>query len=937
MRNFVTKIKALVIFVMALIVGLSFLISSPLRLPFKSFLVTSGSMRPRIPEGSVVIVKRGNNNLHVGDAITFIKPDNPQQNVTHRITAIESVNHRPQYRTKGDANNTPDAWLVRREAIWGKAIITIPLLGFLIDFSGTKLGSVMVYVIPTILIIFSEIRDIVTELRRSRSRQLDPPKLPLLLIATSLFVPSLVSRSTATFAFQSISQGNQISSTCWAPPDIPQLTSLGDGTLLNAGSTWYSTPLLDWTDTVSLCPSATVSYELEIFSDSGLTSSLFTTSGLISSQITLSSVADGPHYWRVRACDDSARCSSWSTTNYYLVDRLAPTASFTSPHDLDYVSGLVGIRGSASDLHLAHYSLTVTNSSDVIVQSVSLDETSSFDNRLLMSWDTSSLPDGVYRLRLQVTDTSGNSTSSEISVTNTNVLPTTSLTDSDATFNTRSVTLNFQVDSGLTDYISICYDRNLSDNWECPDLARSYSYPTGTFSLNLPEDGLYRFYSLGHNPLYTEPSLGKPYVTYQIDSTPPTTMLGPSSATTTYTGQNLLTNIWDSFGTGDHHLTSFGYQIGFTDVAGSGTDGIYQIVSIPSHLSTSLSFAFRSFSNDSVDFARLSVIASSLTSPEELTILATGANESVPSSWTSDSGWRYYSRSLLGLAGQTIRISFTQTNADTSQASFSYIDSVRLTTLDTRVGETEAYDPSSHDVGSGVLANNPPATTVVGENVITLGVTDVATNPEINHTVSVVTLPPLVLNRILFRSDQVELYNNSSTAVDLSTYTLDCGTTLFTLTGTHAANTTSLVSCPLDDNTATVSLNSGVSQVDSTTYFSQGDLSEIWSRTVTGIGPWSLSAAALDFNLISRPTVNKVTLSVSNITSSTDYSIIYSNSIGLQEIAGNIPLAGLTSGRADRDFYLGSCSANGTCTPDVVSLGSTIAVTVNSVTKTFIY
>ena len=86
----------------------------PTLLGYERYVIVSGSMDPAIPTGSVVYDKVVPvDELEVGDVITFVPPpeygiDAP---VTHRIVDIaKSTSGAPVFRTKGDANDSLDAW-----------------------------------------------------------------------------------------------------------------------------------------------------------------------------------------------------------------------------------------------------------------------------------------------------------------------------------------------------------------------------------------------------------------------------------------------------------------------------------------------------------------------------------------------------------------------------------------------------------------------------------------------------------------------------------------------------------------------------------------------------------------------------------------------------------------------------------------------------------
>jgi len=106
-------------FVVALVVlGLMLV---PGLLGLQRYVIVSGSMTPTIPKGSIVydeVVPV--EDLRVGDVITFVPPPefHITDPVTHRIVEIgrapANSDHPGQVtvRTKGDANDAPDAWTV---------------------------------------------------------------------------------------------------------------------------------------------------------------------------------------------------------------------------------------------------------------------------------------------------------------------------------------------------------------------------------------------------------------------------------------------------------------------------------------------------------------------------------------------------------------------------------------------------------------------------------------------------------------------------------------------------------------------------------------------------------------------------------------------------------------------------------------------------------
>jgi signal peptidase len=103
--------------------------------------------------------------LKIGDIICFQLSE--PTSITHRIINITDQG----FITKGDANEDPDQWIVKKENVIGKAILTIPFIGYIGYFVRTPTGFILLIVIPASLIIIMEIRNIVKELKKQKQEQ----------------------------------------------------------------------------------------------------------------------------------------------------------------------------------------------------------------------------------------------------------------------------------------------------------------------------------------------------------------------------------------------------------------------------------------------------------------------------------------------------------------------------------------------------------------------------------------------------------------------------------------------------------------------------------------------------------------------------------------------------------------------------------------------
>ncbi|MFH1457072.1 MAG: signal peptidase I [Patescibacteria group bacterium] len=123
---------------------------------FKFLAVQSGSMRPEIKTGSVVVI-RPLLDYRIGDVITF---NGSEGSVTHRIYNIEEIDNNIFYTTKGDDNNRADRNKIRKDEVIGKVVFNIPYFGYVINFVKTALGFFLIVLLPAMLIIFGEIKKI---------------------------------------------------------------------------------------------------------------------------------------------------------------------------------------------------------------------------------------------------------------------------------------------------------------------------------------------------------------------------------------------------------------------------------------------------------------------------------------------------------------------------------------------------------------------------------------------------------------------------------------------------------------------------------------------------------------------------------------------------------------------------------------------------------
>lgn len=116
--------------------------------------VLSGSMEPTFKTGSLILVEKlqSTTDLNKGDVISYYQDENNV--VTHRIIDVISQGNSTMYQTQGDNNVNPDTNLVLSDNIIAKySGITIPYLGYLLQFMGSPIGSALLLIIPGLMLI----------------------------------------------------------------------------------------------------------------------------------------------------------------------------------------------------------------------------------------------------------------------------------------------------------------------------------------------------------------------------------------------------------------------------------------------------------------------------------------------------------------------------------------------------------------------------------------------------------------------------------------------------------------------------------------------------------------------------------------------------------------------------------------------------------------
>ncbi|RZI86995.1 MAG: signal peptidase I, partial [Microbacterium sp.] len=144
------------------------------------YTVLTGSMRPDLPPGTLVVVRPVQiDDLAVGDVITYQLRSGRPTVVTHRVVASGfRADGTTVLTTQGDANGVPDVRPVRAEQVRGRLWYAVPHLGRVNTALDGAQRQTAVYVVAAALLLYAASMFVgaVTASRKSRTTEHDETK-----------------------------------------------------------------------------------------------------------------------------------------------------------------------------------------------------------------------------------------------------------------------------------------------------------------------------------------------------------------------------------------------------------------------------------------------------------------------------------------------------------------------------------------------------------------------------------------------------------------------------------------------------------------------------------------------------------------------------------------------------------------------------------------
>jgi len=117
---------------------------------------------------------------------------------------------------------------------------------------------------------------------------------------------------------------------------------------------------------------------------------------------------NNPYHYTLIAVDNAGNESNLSDQCGLTLDQEAPNVEITNP-SAGLVTGIVDVRGTVEDDNPHHYWFVIQNSSGTTVAGPGVvNDTSSFIDKSLLSWDTTLVADGTYKIKLEARDSADN-------------------------------------------------------------------------------------------------------------------------------------------------------------------------------------------------------------------------------------------------------------------------------------------------------------------------------------------------------------------------------------------------------------------------------------------------------------------------------------------------------------------------------------------------
>ncbi len=483
------------------------------------------------------------------------------------------------------------------------------------------------------------------------------------------------------------------------------------------------------------------------------------------------------------------------------------------------------------------------------------------------------------------------------------ITPTTKIGNSEPAFNKKDIIINYILENGESlDHVQLCYAFNLARPLICPNDDK-FKSTSGSFDFNAEKDGIYEFYTQAFDKNGNRED--KPETTENIYKTLIDTQAPSTSISLGRFGQdwhannNLIINggfetdpdllkNWAPTGKGEHKIIN-NDDVRTGNIALIGwqsttptTDGTDEISQSISIGATETNLSFW-YRIVSDDIGDNDWLSVKVIDSTNETVLLKAAKEIT--SIENDLGWKQANYSLAPWANKNVTIKFELVNHN-SLKTYALLDDVRVTNSPNYIYSISPISFNAYDSTSGIMF----------------------TQYQVNNS------GPLIYNGSHLDFDD-QLINIGDTLV-ISYYSSDV-----------AGNT---------EPPKNISLITQRQPLSTPTLLNSMTINRPMNAEISKISP------------------NNISLKINNIPSSfgfssdnlLNYEIIYQGNSVQKGIAGKINKEEINNNSVEKQFYLGTCSTGGICTPEIIPIGSTITLNltgklngteIEEITKSLVY
>jgi signal peptidase I len=139
------------------------------------YTILTSSMQPHMPPGTLVVVKPvAPEEIGIGTVITYQLHSGEPEVVTHRVIEVRTnLEGETEWRTQGDANDTPDELWVKEVQVRGALWYSVPELGRVSLLLSGEQRQVAVYVVAGALALYAGYLFTSAGVGRTRRRRRD--------------------------------------------------------------------------------------------------------------------------------------------------------------------------------------------------------------------------------------------------------------------------------------------------------------------------------------------------------------------------------------------------------------------------------------------------------------------------------------------------------------------------------------------------------------------------------------------------------------------------------------------------------------------------------------------------------------------------------------------------------------------------------------------